>query len=525
MAASEEEEPSRQHLVEYRRILECEGPTAAVAYARQPRAAEVHPAMYAQVLAGALTDCGAELVSAEMVAEGLRMWRELRVTLNDPRVDYNVANALFGSWSLRSRASSSFDAWEVGHAELREARTTYLRIMSDAGARAELRVQAAVNLANSYDELGRTVEAVDMYDRALAISPRFGMALGNRGMALMRLARTTRTHRAALWREAYWNLHDALESDEDVLRFGGLGARDRFAKELTRWESAPTDRRSGTRVFPDAFGRWCEANKLFLHFSQRCATARSRDPLYFESFHEPIDVVPTHSSSLPPMFGAFNVLKQEYVTARLLTWLSLVDGREARSMGRYGRGVSYIDTLDHANHDVQTGLGKQAFQCGVNLLDKIGSTLDLYLGMQRPKQYFIDWWKLNKNKAPESLHNTVKSELDARNVGILALCDLTEDLVDSGRYFDLEQLRHAATHRTVVVHSEVEGSITMRLRDNVVRVGAHQFERLLLDQLTVARSALSYLVQAIDLREARRAATSAGAGTPLVAIPAKRLRN
>jgi tetratricopeptide (TPR) repeat protein len=52
-----------------------------------------------------------------------------------------------------------------------------------------VRAQVTTNLANNLSNLGRSLEAITLYDDALRQQPQFAMALGNRGLARDRFAR------------------------------------------------------------------------------------------------------------------------------------------------------------------------------------------------------------------------------------------------------------------------------------------------------------------------------------------------
>jgi hypothetical protein len=96
----------------------------------------------------------------------------------------NIHSALY-------RISGERAGWSW-HDEHREAELLSLRkAIRDLGFNdlpAMRRAQILTNLGNGFNHLGRTVEALEIYDRALLEVPTFGMALGNRGLARESLA-------------------------------------------------------------------------------------------------------------------------------------------------------------------------------------------------------------------------------------------------------------------------------------------------------------------------------------------------
>ncbi|MHB1502156.1 MAG: LA2681 family HEPN domain-containing protein, partial [Candidatus Dormibacteria bacterium] len=164
--------------------------------------------------------------------------------------------------------------------------------------------------------------------------------------------------------------------------------------------------------------------------------------------------------------------------------------------------TKYADTLDYARYDLSSGLARLAFKAGNDLLDKIGTLLGLLLRLD-PRLYFRAWWKANSGQKGNRLHPNLLAVLDGGQVynsGLWALCDLTADLEEGGRYALLEALRHATTHRLVVLH-EMLIPTTSSLSDRLVHIDEAQFDSHLVEQLGLARKAMIYLVQAVDRRE------------------------
>ncbi|MFZ0168984.1 MAG: LA2681 family HEPN domain-containing protein [Candidatus Dormiibacterota bacterium] len=349
-----------------------------------------------------------------------------------------------------------------------------------------------------------------MYDLALSLSPDFAMALGNRGQAVAGLVRYSQAHRARIAQEAYWNLWDATRGADDVLRVGGQMAVDRFFEMLGRFPDPPTERPPVSPIFSDPYQEWCRSHGLFLHLSPFCLKEGQRtwDPLYFRSAVTVPPLGETPPSGVPATFGAFNTLKNEYTTARFLAWVALADSPLRGVLREVGTHTRYIDTRDEATYDLATGIARQAFQAGNNLLDKIGTLLSLFLGI-RGINSFERWWKVSGKRRDYTLHPLVIDAIRASDdwgPGLWALCDLSADLEEGGRYFDLQCLRHAATHKFVFQHQGDAGE-PPNFRQPVVRISAAEAERLLIQQLQVARSAMVYTVEVIDARRAQDTAT------------------
>jgi tetratricopeptide (TPR) repeat protein len=459
------------------------------------------------VRAAALTDCGLALADSELVRRGVIGWEDLAAVAPSPGVIYSLANAHLAIWELAVRKSGPLVAWGTSLLPLRLARTSFLTVVEDASAPAQLRAEAVTNLGNSYDSSGRGLEALQMYDRALQIAPSFGMALGNRGIALLAYAEHDRVHRPHLQQDAYWDLRDALQSPDDVIAIGGKRALRSFDEALNRWTNPPPPRSGTVVTFRDPYQEWCRHSDLFLHVSPRCLSEADQvwDPLFIRSVHMSVETLLRSRGLVPEFFGAFNTLKNDYAAARYLAWLATTSDTHRAELLAVGARTKYANTSDYARYDLSSGLARLAFKAGNDLLDKVGTFLGLLLGLG-PKLYFRAWWKANSRQKDNSLHPNLLEALDggqAYNSGLWALCDLTADLEEGGRYASLEALRHATTHRLVVLH-EMLIPTTSSLSDRLVHMDEAQFDNFLVEQLGLARKAMIYLVQAVDRRESER---------------------
>ena len=108
------------------------------------------------------------------------------------------------------------------------ARKLFEDIAEDTFAPDELRLKALTDAGNSYDEVGRYLDALEMYDRALRLDPSFAMALGNRGMALFYVSSLMGQYGSDSMGEAADCLDAALNDHDGLLEHGGQVAVKRF---------------------------------------------------------------------------------------------------------------------------------------------------------------------------------------------------------------------------------------------------------------------------------------------------------
>jgi tetratricopeptide (TPR) repeat protein len=101
-------------------------------------------------------------------------------------VCYFIGNAWAGLRAIRHGDPQSHSAWE--HPEAANEILWYRRAMTDPGFEtmpAATRCQNLTNLGNVFSHIGRFVEAIELWERALAVDTSFGMAMGNRGFGLL----------------------------------------------------------------------------------------------------------------------------------------------------------------------------------------------------------------------------------------------------------------------------------------------------------------------------------------------------
>lgn len=436
-------------------------------------------------------------------------WRELGPESSG--IAFQLACVLQRLIEHRAREEGRAAVIELEAQRLREARLLFERAGRDEEAEPLLRTQAWVNLGNAFDFMGRDVDALPCYGRAIALDGDFGMALGNYGMALVGIAGFMGGHQGHILADAARALDRALEDEKRVLEIGGASALATFRKERGRINGpAPGEVPEAERrapEFKDPHLGWAYRHGLLLHISPECLDAEDRivDPLHLGTMTVGID--DTSQARLRQLQDAFNVVKQDYIAARYSFWLaSEADSpirSDAQSLSARGR---YVDTLGYARWGVQTGMALGALNMATNTLDKIAGLTHLYFDTTRTPgtTYFNGMWLAKRKKGdPLSMEPNFRTELvDTGNRGLLALCDLSLDVAGNERLTELKKLvglRNTATHRFLVAHEMMVGEVE---KDGwVERIGWNRLIEATVRQLAITRAALIYLARAIAVRE------------------------
>lgn len=230
-------------------------------------------------LVGNLTDLSLDLQRRGGLERAVSLSEELqRRSLSDE--DRAISHYFLGNaWgNLRSLSGRKRDAWEQPELEreifwhrmaLREEATFYSLPERRAA-------QMLTNLGNTMSEVGRPVEAIDCWDRALRRPDGFPMAHGARGYGLYRYASFIHDvgHQDLMLKLAHSDLREALRPERQRCIEGKAGevfawARARIESYLTeeylRADPALENFSIGDSEEEIAYRRWCLNKRLFLN--------------------------------------------------------------------------------------------------------------------------------------------------------------------------------------------------------------------------------------------------------------------
>lgn len=490
------------------RLLDAGDARAAIAFAEALGPAPGHKPYVEQIRAAAYTEGGSKLERRDLVEKGADLWRQLKPS-ESATIAYNLANAENAIWELAVRKDDFASAWQNERHHLYAARETYERVGADESARPELRAQALTNAGNSYDNVGRELDALVRYERAIALDPGFGMAHGNRGVTLLRVAPFMGEHAGGVLRQAAAALDVALENRDGLLRYGGTSAVEHFEARRATLKSSTTET-SGDggehQRLADSYLDWCLQHRLFLHVSHECIRegTESLDVVFFRGLTS--GLTDADEARANDLIDAFNAVKQDYMATRYLVWLATEPSSPIREHAKaVSKRALFLDTLTYSRFGVRTGIATQALAAAVDVLDKIASFVHLYLATGRVRDVYFSSIALAK-RGSQSLEPQLGAALSRpeRNRGLLALCDLSSDLGMDTALSRQARHRHTATHRFLVAHSIMTPGSTEWLD----RLDWTQLVDESLQQLGIARAAIVYLARAIDIHEkAQRSAT------------------
>jgi len=469
---------------------------------------------------GQLTDFSLDLQKTNGLEHAIKLSKELqkrRLTAGQLATShYFLANA----WAnLRVLSRTENERWDWEQKEI-EKQIIHLRMALHENGLHELpdvRVcQILTNLGNVLDLVGRFVEAIEYWDRALKKLPSFVMARGNRGISLTAYAKALydQGHKSIFLKHAHTELETALLSELHK------DAKKEFQENLVWIESVLSsqfikkdlDLRSfslGASEQEIRYRRWCLENRLFLNPLNDLGSY----PIAAQ------DVLTTPSIAVkigegPYYLGYYNQMKQEFVSARYQYY----EGISSKQQHFSDKDVLLYNTLDYPTYSLAVEKVKSAFRTAYSLFDKIAYFLKHYLNLSIPKTrvYFKTLWYTQKRK-----NKYLRPDFQVRqNWPLRGLFWLSKDLFEPDFKESIEpdaqaiyEIRNHLEHKYLKVHDDLwkrspenNNRISLVLADTLAfSTYRREFEAKTLRLLKLVRAALIYLSLAINVEEHRRA--------------------
>lgn len=434
-------------------------------------------------------------------------------------VEYFRANA----WAALSHVANVRQSWSWESLERQAELLALSRASNHAGFEGldkVRRCQILTNQANLLNMVGRTIDAVAVWDAALEVIPNFAMAWGNRGCGLKSYAgmvvddrerailalHAVDSFRLAMGEDAFF---DSVDSQSAIAYFAGQASALVEAVDVDAVR-AMQDLNHGTKgqsKIERAYRRWCLEHRLFLcplndlgpHF------AAATDDLMLPPLIEKLG--DRSSGHLPPpIVGFFSQMKQEYASARFM----LFEGVSSTQIHFSDRGVALTDTLDYPLYSLASERVRTAFRVAYSLLDKVAFLVDRY-------------WNLGKTQDKVSFKNVWMVEGKARllpqfdkldNLPLRGLFWLSKELFDeqlkkttAADARELHVIRNALEHTYLRVSEGWAKPFMINGANNSgfgISIGSDELEAKAIRVMQMARSALFYVSQAIGVEERKK---------------------
>lgn len=434
-------------------------------------------------------------------------------------VEYFRANA----WAALARISDTRKSWSWEDHARQEEMLALSRASSHPGFSGLDKVrqcQILTNHANLLNLVGRTIDAVAVWDEALKIIPGFAMARGNRGTGLRGYAGMIVNDRvrAILALHAFDALRSTTAKDAFYESVDPRAAINYFIKQAKKLAGAVNidavramqdldNGSKGRSKAERAYRRWCLKHRLFLCPLNDLGPylAAATDDLILPPIIERVnDRSDAHLP--PPIMGFFSQIKQEYVSARFM----LFEGVNSTGVHFSDRGVELSDTLDYPQYSLASERVRTSFRIAYSLLDKVAFLVDRYwdLGKEQDKISFKNVWMVErKTRLLPQFEN--RENLPLRGLFWLSK-ELFEDQYKQATAADARELhsvRNALEHTYLRV---CEGWAKPFMIDKTsstgfgIALGSDELEAKAIRLMQMVRSALFYVSFAIAVEEQKK---------------------
>jgi len=470
-----------------------------------------------------LTDISLDLQKIEGIEKSIRLNTKLQkrdLKLNQSAVShYYFANAYAYKRKLATAGTDASWQWEQNEIE-KEIFHLRKALQLGKGTLPENHIcPITTNLANLLNEVGRFIEAIELWNRVLDIDAQFSMALGNRGIGYTYYSRALYDQGQALLflKCAYPDLKSAYQKEthhkdakasfkaykdwiESVFKPGEL------AKDFDV-DSHSLGRSKAER----AYRKWCLDNSLFLN--------PLNDLGPFPIAAQDVLCVPSIVVGIgegPYYVGFYNQMKQEFASARYIYYEAITTEKTHFS----DKGVLLMNTMDYPSYSLAVEKMKASYRISYSLFDKIAFFLNRYLELStqdRNVSFRTIWYKLQKR------NKGLRQEfLNMKNWPLRGLFWLSKDLFENKPGFrdalepeasELNDIRNHLEHKYLKLHEDMchgpledNDKIFKSLEDTLAHsIYRRSFQKKTLRLLKIARAALVYLSLGVQSEEQQRA--------------------
>ncbi|WP_048190769.1 LA2681 family HEPN domain-containing protein [Methanobacterium sp. SMA-27] len=454
-----------------------------------------------QVVGSILISVGRNLNKENLTREGIDLIKpdleNIVKNQKDPSgVYYNIANGYYDLFLFKWDKKPYYNRFK--HTGLDEAKINF-RLSLEYNSK---KPDTFVNLGNCYDHLGRTIDALECYEKALDLKPDYAMALGNKGIALCKYSFLLGKKYKTLLIDAHYFISKALE----------IGVSSKSKNSFTIWLKCIEkhfDDKKLSKKSPNFPGYKIEAksdlsqhlkeqtmeNQLYLNvcsFCQKC-DASIGDTINIERMRIKIDE--DYSIDNDPylrLSSHLNHIKEDYISARFLLILS---GYNDLDLNFVYEDARFIETLDYSLHNMDLQLLRLSFRNFYDILDKIAFFINdhLNLEIEDTRINFMKIWYSTWNYSPKKREINEKI-IETQSDGLNALFDIHWDFEENGSYYNLRKTRNALTHRYVNIKM-------FCIEESDVEMTPETFLKRTLELAGIVRNAIFYLMYFVNEME------------------------
>ncbi len=463
-----------------------------------------------QLKAATLVDGGSELRCEETIIQGKEIFERL-IKHDEAKVQtsYNLANALSSLTTLH-QANYNIEGGEFNYQWFLDTikdRLTAKSLFGDVVGSIQDRdliSSAYNNRANMLNASWRWIEAKREYEKALDYDNSNGVAAGGIIKIVMSAYWRGMVHQEILPIIIPSLFKSISNGKARTIKLSGLTAFKAMMSELEQIGVAkiPTQKTEYKLVKLSPYQKFIFKKKLYLNpvMPREVFEPDICDSLVIDGFipEESID-----KYKVPNIFGMFNIIKADYLTAR---WLAFCYFNEELPKNSF-----YHDTLDYAVYGSKPSLLTLSQKLTFDILDKIAvATLSMFDKKRMESASFRNaWFHQKTNEAGKKIFlftqwsQEISTEINKGNLSLIALTELSYDIYDHFRigHSHLKRkhrLRNSSTHRFSIIH---DFGFTGEYKDGPIdHYGLKDIENELIDTLFMVKAAIIYFLEVIYCR-------------------------
>jgi len=439
---------------------------------------------------GILVNIGSKKRSIKLLSFAKKRLEKMLKDKKNDWILYFFGNAEFEIASIKL---STPIADLISNKNFRKARDTYNSISSE-----KVLPQAYTNHANILEKYSRNYEAIFLYDKALRFNPKFGMALGNKAIALLYYYDLAKKKNPDIIFQAKDLLKNAIEL-KNTVEVGGEVAVKTFNKkykEVCHIIRKSRLRRPTKEVLKNSksdYVKFCMDKNIFLNYCFNCYQCDDgiRDnfsPIFLDRINFGADNknyrFSSYSKKTYYSIKNLNQIYEDYATARLIYFKALTENYDKQD-----KITSYSSALDYCQNSLKYGFMKITFIRLFNILDKIAHLLFTYFEIEKDSTniYF-------KDLKTRKFENLVISK---NSWNLLALHSLAWDFETNQIYSYLSKTRNNLTHDFIDIKIDM---YDLNGKDKLYKKH-HLTEQILCEYIDslflIVKAALMYFVNAL----------------------------
>jgi len=393
---------------------------------------------------------------------------------------YNLGNGYSSIEDLaRAKPSYRFDPDKAALSDAKRCFREALRLAGDSAP-----PQLLTNYANCLSACGRTIEAIDVWRRALAVSPEHPMALGNLAIGTKYLSSLTNDFAAlpqvadGIRRALASPMNQEMPTHAKLAFESALVQVDKFLSKNPKIKSPQPGQTT------NSYELYCREHDLFLSLSVGKV---------FDAASLSLITATGDDSTYPRLARVINDIKERFALARMLSFEA---SRGSTGDMDADRLTTYADLSDGAVYGTRPAKFKLAFETAFNVLDKIAFFLNdyLHLGVSDKDASFLRIWATGQGGLRPDI-------LNRNNFQLFALYDLSRDFSKGGYLEPFRLERHISTHRYLLPHIKPEKHWKTHADSVEYHTGYKRLLSETLQLLRLAKGAIIYLVAFVNGNE------------------------